>query len=60
MVDVLGRMTRVQHEPLHIGRAEMEHACLMVIDPNDRMKMMAVHGMNPLAHTRCSLQRTSS
>jgi hypothetical protein len=38
----------------------MEHACLMVIDPNDRMKMMAVHGMSPFAHTRCSLQRTSS
>jgi hypothetical protein len=60
MVDVLGRMIRVQHEPFHIGRAEMEHACLMVIDPNDRMKMMAVHGMSPFAHTRCSLQRKSS
>jgi hypothetical protein len=44
MVDVFGRMIRVQHEPFHIGRAEMEHACLMLIDPNDRMKMMAVHG----------------
>jgi hypothetical protein len=30
-----------QHEPFHIGRAEMEHACFMVIDPNDRMKVIA-------------------
>jgi hypothetical protein len=60
MVDVLGRMIRVQHEPFHIGRAEMEHACFMVIDPNDRMKVMAAHGMSPFAHARCSLQRTSS
>jgi hypothetical protein len=36
VVDVLGRTIRVQHEPFHISRAEMEHACLMVIDPNDR------------------------
>src|SRR5258706_11715565 len=49
MVDVLGRMIRVQHEPFHIGRAEMEHACFMVIDPNDRMKVMAAHGMSPFA-----------
>ena len=46
MVDVLGRMIRVQHEPFHIARAEMEHACFMVIDPNDRMKVMATHGTN--------------
>jgi len=44
MVDVPGRMIRVQNEPFHIGRAEMEHPCFMVIDPNDRMKVMAVHG----------------
>jgi hypothetical protein len=49
MVDVLGRMIRVQHEPFHIARAEMEHACFMVIDPNDRMKVMATHGMSPFA-----------
>src|SRR5262249_39060571 len=46
MVDVLGRMIRVKHEPFHIARAEMEHACFMVIDPNDRMKVMAIHGTN--------------
>ena len=44
MVDVLGRMIRAQHESLHFGRAEMEHACFMMIDPNDRMKVMTVHG----------------
>jgi hypothetical protein len=47
MVDVLSRMIRMQNEPFHIGRAEMEHACLTVIDPNDRMKVMAAHGMSP-------------
>ena len=44
MVDVPGRMIRVQNKPFHIDRAEMEHPCFMVIDPNDRMKVMAVHG----------------
>jgi hypothetical protein len=49
MVDVLGRMIGVQHESFHIGRAEMEHACLMVIDPNDGMKVMAAHGIGAFA-----------
>jgi hypothetical protein len=44
MVDVFGRMIRVQHEPFDIGRAEMEHSCFTVIDPNDRMKVMTAHG----------------
>jgi hypothetical protein len=42
-------MIRVQHEPFHIARAEMEHACFMVIDPNDRMKVMPAHGISPFA-----------
>jgi hypothetical protein len=46
MVDVLGWMIRMQHEPFHIGRTEMEHAGFMVIDPDDRMKVMATHGTN--------------
>jgi hypothetical protein len=25
----------------------MEHAGFMVIDPDDRMKVMAIHGMRP-------------
>ena len=41
MVDVLGWTIRMQHEPFHIGRTEMEHAGFMVIDPHDRMKVMA-------------------
>jgi len=47
VVDVPGWVIRVQNEPFHIGRAEMEHARFMVIDPDDGMKVMAVHGMNP-------------
>jgi hypothetical protein len=43
MVDVAGGMIRVQHELFDIGRAEMEYPCFMVIDPNDGMKVMAVH-----------------
>jgi hypothetical protein len=60
MVDVLSRMIRMQNEPFHIGRAEMEHACFMVIDPNDRMKVMAAHGMSPfgdrIPHCVCPFQ----
>ena len=37
MVDVLGWTIRMQHEPFHIGRTEMEYACFTVIDPNDRI-----------------------
>src|SRR5262249_49679269 len=55
MVDVLGRMIGVQHESLHISRAEMEHACFMVIDPNDGMKVMAAHGM-VLSPTEASIE----
>jgi hypothetical protein len=47
MVDVLGRTIRMQDEPFHIGRTEMEHAGFMVIDPDDRMKVMAIHRMRP-------------
>jgi hypothetical protein len=47
MVDVLGWTIRMQDEPFHIGRTEMEHAGFMVIDPDDRMKVMAIHGMRP-------------
>jgi hypothetical protein len=47
MVDVFGRTIRMQHESFHIGRTEMKHAGFMVIDPDDRMKVMATHGMRP-------------
>jgi hypothetical protein len=39
----------MQNDPFHIGRAEMEHPRFMVIDPNDRMKVMAVPWMSPFA-----------
>ena len=43
VVDVFGRVIRVQHEPFHVGWAEMEYACLMMIDPDSRMKVMIGH-----------------
>jgi hypothetical protein len=43
MVDVLGRVIWVQYEPLHVGRAELEHARLVMIDPDNRMKVMIGH-----------------
>ena len=49
MLDVLGGMIRMQHEPFHIGRTEMEHAGFMVIDPDHRMKVMAIHATGPFA-----------
>ena len=33
MVDVFGRMIRAKDEPFHIGWAEVEYPCFMVIDP---------------------------
>ena len=43
VVDVFGRVIRVRHEPFHVGWAEMEYACLMMIDPDSRMKVMIGH-----------------
>ena len=43
VVDVFGRVIRVQHEPFHVGWAEMEYACLMMIDPDSRMKVTMGH-----------------
>jgi predicted GTPase len=48
VVDVSGRMVRVQHQLVHVARAEMEDAAFVVINPNDGMKMMAVHATAPL------------
>src|SRR4029077_13798563 len=57
MVDVLGRTIRMQDEPFHIGRTEMEHAGFMVIDPDDRMKVMAIHGtvLSPAEYRTASI-----
>src|SRR5580704_187073 len=49
VVDVSGRMIRVQHQLLDIGRAEMKHARFMVVDPHDGVKVMAAHGRYPFA-----------
>jgi hypothetical protein len=43
VMDVPGRMIRVQNESFDVRRAEMEHARLMVIDPNDGMIVMLAH-----------------
>jgi len=45
MVDVSCRMIRGHHKPLHLGRVEMKHASLPVIDPDDSMIVMISHGM---------------
>jgi hypothetical protein len=50
MMDVAGGMIRVQHQSFDIARVEMEYPCFMVIDPNDRMKVMAVHRGAPFVH----------
>jgi hypothetical protein len=43
VVDVPGRMIRVQYQLVDVGWAEMENAAFMVIDPDDGMKVMSVH-----------------
>jgi hypothetical protein len=46
VVDVPGRMIRVQHQPFDIRRAEMEHPRFMVINPNDHVVVLG-HVMSP-------------
>jgi hypothetical protein len=36
---------RVQHKPLDVRRAEMEHACLAMIKPYDSVKVVAHEGV---------------
>jgi hypothetical protein len=38
-----GRVVGMQHEAVDVGRAEMEHPRLMVIDPDDCVKMVGGH-----------------
>ena len=45
VMDVASRMIGVQHQLFYVRRAEMEHAGFVVIDPNDRMKVAAGHGI---------------
>jgi hypothetical protein len=39
MVDVPRRMVRVQHQLLDFVRTELKHAGLVVVDPDDRVKV---------------------
>jgi hypothetical protein len=43
MVNVPGRIVRVQYEPFGVGRAEMENARFMMVDPDNRVKVMRGH-----------------
>jgi hypothetical protein len=43
VMDVPGRMIRVQDDPIDVRRAEMEYPRLVVIDPNNRVKVMLAH-----------------
>jgi hypothetical protein len=40
-------MIRTQNQTLDIRRAEMKHARLMVVDPNDGMVEMLIHEVSP-------------
>jgi hypothetical protein len=44
MMDVPGRMLRVQNVSFDICRTNMKHARFMVVDPNDGMIVMLAHG----------------
>jgi hypothetical protein len=46
VMDVPGRMIRVQNESFDVRRAEMEHPRFVVIDPNDGMIVMLAHGIS--------------
>jgi hypothetical protein len=43
VVDMSGRMVRVNDESFGVREVEMEYARLAVINPDDGMKMMAAH-----------------
>ena len=44
VMDVPRRVVGVQDKSFNICRAEMEHARFVVINPNDSMEVMLVHG----------------
>jgi hypothetical protein len=43
VMDVPGRMIRVQNKPFDVGRTDMKHARFMVIDPDDGVIVMRGH-----------------
>ena len=56
VMNVLGWVIRVQNEPFDVYQAEMEHARLMVIDPDDGVEVMCTHGISPLSRDRRNLR----
>src|ERR1700674_5233695 len=48
VMDVLGRVVRVQDKSFNIRWAEMEHTRFVVINPNDGMEVMLAHGTSPV------------
>jgi hypothetical protein len=46
VMDMSGRIVRMQNERFNVGRAEMKHARFAVIDPDCRMIMMFRHGIS--------------
>jgi hypothetical protein len=56
VMDVSGRMVRMQHQCFDVGRAEMKHASFTVIDPDRRMIMMFGHPLGPFQ----SIETTSA
>src|SRR5271168_2211088 len=54
VMDMPGRMIRVQNEPFYICCAEMEHPRFTVIDPDHRVIVMLVHGSSFLTIDRTS------
>jgi hypothetical protein len=44
VMDVSGRVVRVQDKSFNICWAEMEHTRFVVINPNDGMEVMLIHG----------------
>jgi hypothetical protein len=44
VMDVPDRAVRMQNKAFDVRRVEVEHTCLMVINPNDGMVVVLVHG----------------
>jgi hypothetical protein len=49
VMDMSGRMIRMQDEPFDIRRAEMEDAGLVMIDPDDGVLVMLAHETSPFS-----------
>ena len=54
VMDVLGRVVRVQHQFGDVGRVEMKHAGLAVVDPHDGVKVVLAHDGCPFLMGSCA------